>query len=177
MKIGTWEKLNEVYQKDNTNFWKYIIEHHLLVEVLNDDKYIKIGFEVARYQRLTAELIYKYEEHLDWGLLCKYQRLYNAIYDKHMDKIDWDIVSLYQHFSEKEIKKYKYKVHFGMMIKRNLCSLEFIEDNIYCFNLFKALDYIGSEHKWYEYLKNKYALKYKVDKIEFEMNNTEHYYI
>ena len=93
----------------------------------NINNFVVDWYYISIYQKLSEELIDKYNNKVNWFCISEYQKLSEEFIDKYSNKVYWEYISNYQILSEEFIDKYSNKVNWFCISKYQKLSEEFIE--------------------------------------------------
>lgn len=117
-----------------------LIEYELSEEFIDHFKYDLDWCDISNYQPLTKSFILKYEEFIDWGLLCynkniilseeflekhlkkfdmynvcRTQNLSNKFIHHHFDELDWEALSANPYMSEDFLIRYEHYIKWYLV--------------------------------------------------------------
>jgi hypothetical protein len=109
-------KFREIFDLYGVNF-KNISKHPNLPEDFIDAYFYKLRpFHLEINQTLSAYLINKYQNALNWQLLSKHQNLTEEQIEAHYKFVNWKYISLYQNLSSAFIRKWSRYLDFNNLL-------------------------------------------------------------
>ena len=118
--------MDVIMSHDDPDYIWEIISHNIKLSNEFIDKFNQqIRWDMIIENKLSPEILYKYQDRINWKTASKTQKIPEDLIIKYADKVDWKDISKYQTLSEDFLLRYKDKLDWVLVIRhqKNLSDI------------------------------------------------------